>query len=54
MQRPRIDPLEELEEMTGEELPGPMHKEADIPTKLPKKIRSGKDESYFPMHGGRK
>lgn len=54
MQKRRIDPLEEVEELIGEELPGPMHKAGDFPHKLPKKIRGAKDESYFPMHGGRK
>ena len=44
------DPLEEIEDAQGVELPGPMHDKAEKPTKLPKKIRSGGKESYPPMH----
>ncbi|MCH8049657.1 hypothetical protein IH979_03010 [Patescibacteria group bacterium] len=47
---PAVDPLDELEEVQDEELPSKMHKLAEKPTKLPKKIRSGGDESYYPMH----
>ncbi|MFA5872151.1 MAG: hypothetical protein WC858_05565 [Parcubacteria group bacterium] len=44
------DPLEEFEEEEGLELPEMLHEEAEKPSKLPKKIRSGLKESYFPLH----
>ena len=45
-----IDPIEDLEETQGEELSGPMHDQAEKPTKLPGKTKAGGKESHYPMH----
>ncbi len=47
-----LDELEQRQEGVTEYLSGKDEKEAEEPTKLPKKVRSGADESYAPMHGG--
>ncbi|MFA5925876.1 MAG: hypothetical protein WC831_02985 [Parcubacteria group bacterium] len=44
------DPLEDIEREEGADLPEKIHEEAEKPIKLPKKIRSGAKESYFPLH----
>ncbi len=45
------DPLEDLEEVQGEKVPGPMHDRAEKPTKPAGKTRSGPKEAYHRKHG---
>lgn len=50
-------PKKEIESETSElveELPGKKHDLTEKPTKLPGKKRDAKNESYRPLHGGRR
>lgn len=48
--RDEFDPLDDVENESGIELPKKAHERAEKPTQLPKKIRSSPKESYRPMH----
>lgn len=46
-----IDPLKDIESEQKTELAGKMHDLSELPTKLPKKIRASKKESYRRFKG---